>query len=182
MVLPGGSVAYAVDDRIVASGPDGAVNTLVDHGSTGRFAVDPEGRRLAHVAVVDGEGGLVVDDLLTGESTLITAEPVAAFLWSSDGSRLAALAAAGDQRLRWLVHDGSDTRPLAPFRPSRAWAMAVLPFFEQYAQSHAHWSPDATMLVAPAVDDDGGPGALIQEVAPPYQTRWLPDAELAWWA
>ena len=48
--LPGGSVVYAVGDRIVAAGPDDAVTTLVARGSSGRFSLDPEGQRLAYIA------------------------------------------------------------------------------------------------------------------------------------
>jgi len=179
--LPGGSVAYAVGDQILSSGPDGGVNVVVGAGSSGRFSPDPDGSRLAYVEVVDGGGRLVVVDLISGDQAVVATEPVAAFFWSPNGSMLAALVAGNEGRVQWIVHDGSQVEALVPFRPTRPWAATVLPFFEQYAQSHAVWSADGTELVAPAVDDDGGSGALVQAVQAPYATRWIPDAHLAWW-
>ena len=180
--LAGGSVAYAIDDRIVSVGPDDAVNTLVSGGSAGRFAPDPEGRRLAYLRADRDNNSLVVLDLLSGEETTVTSSPIAGFFWSPDGSRLAALAARGEAQVEWVVFDGEQARPLPPFRPTRTWAGSVLPFFEQYAQSHAHWSIDSTALIACAVDDGGSSGALIQRVQAPHDVHWMPDAELAWWA
>ena len=112
----------------------------------------------------------------------MTSEPVAAFFWSPDASRLAVLTAVGDGLVRWLVVEGSDTLRLPAFRPTRRWAGSVVQFFEQYAHSHSHWSGDGTKLVAPAVDEHGRAGALIQPVHSPGDDMWVPDAELAWWA
>ncbi|MGI9594973.1 MAG: hypothetical protein ACR2QK_02365 [Acidimicrobiales bacterium] len=180
--LPGGSVAYVVDDRIVSEGPDGLVTTLVERGVTGRFSPDPEGRRMAHIERFDGGHRLVVVDLLSGELRVVAADPIGPFFWSPSGDRLAALVDATEGRVRWLVFDGADLASLPPFRPGRSWAGSVLPFFEQYAQSHAHWSPDGRRLVAPAVGDDGAPGALIQDLDDADRQQWIADVELVWWA
>jgi len=180
--LPGGSVLYALDDRIVAAGPDGATMTLVEEGSTGRFSLDPEGRRLAYIAVHDDGAALMILDLASLAQTKVTSAPIVAFFWAPDSSRLAVLAAPGDGYVQWLVTDGFDTQHLPRFRPTRSWANSVLPFFEQYAHSHAVWSSDATALVAPAVNDDGESGAVIHTIRPEPTTKWIPDAELAWWA
>ena len=180
--LPGGSVLYALDDRIVAAGPDDVITTLVAHGSTGRFSLDPEGRRLAYVATDAGSATLMILDLVSLAHTEVTSVPIVAFFWSPDGSRLAALAATGDGMVQWHVIDGSDTRYLPPFRPTRSWAGSVLSFFEQYAQSHNVWSSDSTALVAPAVDDADRSGAVVHAVESPGGTKWISDAELVWWA
>ena len=175
--LPGGSVVYAVGDRIVAAGPDDAVTTLVARGSSGRFSLDPEGQRLAYIASTGSDGTLVVLDLLSLAPTEVTSAPVVAFFWSPDGRRLAALTATGDGLVQWLIVDGSDTLRLPPFRPTRSWAGSVLSFFEQYAQSHNVWSSDATALVASAIDDEGHSGALVHTIDSPDNTQWIPDAE-----
>ncbi len=188
--LPGGSVVYAVDDRIVAAGPDDAITTIVAEDSTGRFSLDPDGRRMAYVSSAGESAALVILDLISQTTTEVTSAPIVAFFWSRDGSRLAALAAPGDGRVQWLVVEGSATRLLPPFHPTRRWASSVLPFFEQYAQSHAVWSSDSTTLVAPAVDADGRSGAVLHTVEytddqgeeSPGSTQWIPDAELVWWA
>jgi len=200
--LPGGAVLYALDDRIVAANPDsanpdsanpdsaspdgaspdGAITTLVAGGSTGRFALDPEGRRLAYIATDGDRTALMILDLVSLTKTDVTATPIVAFFWAPDGSRLAALAAPGDGWVQWLVVDGITTLRLPRFRPTRSWAGSVLPFFEQYAQSHSVWSSDSTALVAPAVDADGRSGAVIHTIESPDSTAWIPDAELVWWA
>lgn len=180
--LPGGSIAFTIGDRIVSAGPDAVVTTLIDGGAGGRFSPDPEGRRIAHIEESDGRPRLAVVDLLSGAHQVVADEPVGGFFWSPGGSRLAALVGAGAGRVSWLVFDGTDVRRLSSFRPGRTWAGSVLPFFEQYAQSHSHWSPDGTQLVVPAVDDDGFGGALIQTADSPHDSQWVPDADLVWWA
>ena len=180
--LPGGSVLYAVGDRIVATGPDDAVTTLVANGSSGRFSLDPEGQRLAYIATTGSDATLLILDLLSLTPTEVTSAPVVAFFRSPDGRRLAALTATGGGLVQWLILDGSDTLRLAPFRPTRSWAGTVLSFFEQYAQSHNVWSSDATALVVPAVGEEGRSGALVQTIDSPTRCQWIPDAELAWWA
>jgi len=180
--LAGGSVLFAIDDRIMAAGPDDSLTSLVAGGSMGRFALDDESRHLAYVDTAGDSAALVVLDLVSLTPTQVTTAPVIAFFWSPDASRLAILSAAGDGQVQWLVAEGSNIHHLQPFHPTRTWATSVLPFFEQYTESHAVWSPDSTSVVAPAVDDQGGTGALIQTADSSGHKQWVPDAELAWWA
>ena len=179
--MPDGSVVFVVDDEIICHGPDGSVTTLAAAG-TGRFALDPDGRRLAFIDVVEDQPCLVVTDLLTGERDVVTTERTAAFFWSPQGLRLAALVQAGPSQLQWIVFDGEGVARLAPFRPGGGWLRDVLPFFEQYAQSHAVWSDDGTQLVAAGLDANGSTEAVVQSVASPTSTETLPGARLAWWA
>jgi TolB protein len=180
--LADGSVALVVGDHIVAHGPDGDVRPLAGPVVAGRFALDAEGRRLAFVDVLQEIPCLVVLDLDTGERTVAATEPVAGFFWSPVGHRLAVLVGGGPGELRWLVSDDDRFERLEPFRPGVAWAREVLPFFEQYAQSHAVWSPDANSLVALAMARDGSPEAVVQSAQPPFTTERVPHARLAWWA
>lgn len=180
--LADGSVVAAVEDQIVAFGPDGEVRTLVGPVPAGRFAVDAEGRRLAFVDVVQEIPCLLVLDLLSGERTVAATEPVAGFFWSPVGHRLAVLVAGGQGELRWLVSDDDRFERLDPFVPGGSWAREVLPFFEQYAHSHAVWSADASSLVAVAVGEGGRPEAVVQTAQPPFTTERVPGARLAWWA
>jgi TolB protein len=173
---------FVSDDQIVSHGPDGSVTRITGHPGAGRFSLDPDGRRLAYVDIVDETPSLVVLDLLTGERDVVAAEPTAAFFWSPEGRRLGALVLAGPGHLQWIVSDGEHVVRLAPFRPGTAWLREVLPFFEQYAQSHAVWSTDGTQLVAPGLDADGSTEAVIQTVDGAGTTERLPGARLAWWA
>jgi Tol biopolymer transport system component len=179
--MPDGSVVVAAGDRLVRYWLDGSV-TEVASAPSGRYALDPEGQRLAFVAMVDDAPALVVLDLLTGQRDVVLAERTAGFFWSPEGRRLAALVVAGAGQVQWLVHDGEATVRLAPFRPGTSWAREVLPFFEQYSQSHAVWSSDGTQLVAPGLDADGSTEAVVQTVSEPSTTTRVPGARLAWWA
>ena len=178
--MPDGSVVVVADGELVSHGTDGTVTPIGAAGAR-RFALDSEGRRLAFVGMSDDGPALVVLDLLTGERRVVSTERTAGFFWSPDGVRLAALVLAGSGQLQWIVFDGEHLARLAPFRPGPAWLREVLPFFEQYAQSHAVWSADGSQLVAAAVDADGSTEALVQSVDSATTER-LPGARLAWWA
>jgi TolB protein len=180
--MPDGSVVFASDRAIVCQGPDSSVRPITAGPQAGRFALDPEGRRLAFVEIVGDVTSLVVRDLLTGERDVVLAESMAAFFWSPEGRRLAVLGLAGPGLLQWIVSDGERVNRLDPFRPSTRWLREVLPFFEQYAQSHAVWSADGAQLVAPALAADGSPEAVVQAVDGDAPDRRVPDATLAWWA
>jgi TolB protein len=180
--MPDGSIVFVADDQIVSQGPGRSVSPIADVPHVGRFAVDPDGRRLAFVDIVDDNASLVVLDLLTGQREVVSVEPVAAFFWSPEGRHLAALGLAGPGLLQWIVSDGREIVRLAPFRPGTRWLREVLPFFEQYAQSHAVWSADGTQLVAPAVAGDGSPEAVIQSIDEAAADQRVPGARLAWWA
>jgi Tol biopolymer transport system component len=188
--MPDGSVVVASDEHLVSHGPDGSAITLARHPGTARFALDPDGRRLAFVDLVDTGPVLVALDLLTGERVRIATEATAAFQWSPDGRRLAALVSAGPGHLQWLVSSGDEVTRLPPFRPAPGWLREVVPFFEQYSHSHAVWSADGRHLVAPGRDREGSPIAVVQAVdqagdvpqGEPHPTAAVPGARLAWWA
>lgn len=177
---PDGSVVAAVDGRLVSFGLDGSRAELAP-SATGRFALDGDGRRLALVQVGDEGPGVAVFDLLTGERHQVTGERTGGFFWSPDGTRLAVLVVAGASQLQWLVFDGDRSVRLPPFQPSGVWLRDVLPFFEQYSQSHATWSADGTRLVAPGLAD-GDPRAVVQTVDAPLRTDHVAGGSLAWWA
>lgn len=176
-----GSLLYVEQDLVIRSS-DGTTHPLGIGAGSGRFALDPDGRRVALIDVGEDGPALMVLDLLTGQRVPVTAERTAAFFWSPDGRRLAALVVAGPGELQWVVFDGDELLRLAPFRPAPAWLREVLPFFEQYAHSHAVWSADSTELVAPGIDADGSTVAVVQSAEAPYGTELLPGARLAWWA
>ncbi|MDH4144624.1 MAG: hypothetical protein OEY23_05575 [Acidimicrobiia bacterium] len=177
-----GSIAAVRDDRIVGIGPDGSATPLTDGPGPGRFALDPDGRRLAHIDIDDDSVALVCTDLLTGERSVIGSERTAAFFWSPDGRRLASLVMARPGVVQWLVWDGETTVRTAPFRPTSSWGRQVLPFFEQYSQSHSVWSADGEWLVAPSLDADGSSEAVAQRADGSPGDRRISGARLVWWA
>ncbi len=184
--MPGDAIAFVVDDRIVSGsanrGPATRQTTVLADSGNGRFAIDPDARRLALFDRIDGRASLVVHDLLTDARSVVTTEQVAAFFWSPDGRALAVLVLASSTEFQWLVHDGTELVRLQAFRPSRAWLSSVIPFFEQYTLSHPVWSSDGRSLVAPSLDSDGLASAMVQSVEPPFTVERLAGADLVWWA
>ena len=94
--------------------------------------------------------GLSVIDYETSEEARITEDPVLAFFWSPDGSRVAFVTpsegAEGSLRLAVAGVGSGDTSYLADFRPSQEQLTHFM-FFDQYAQSHPVWSPDGASLL-----------------------------------
>ncbi len=176
-----GRVLYGRAGGIHAALPDGTSEALANLGP-GRFIPDPDGRRLAMFDEIDNGAALVILDLLTAERTVVSREQVMAFAWSPEGRRLAALVAVDPAQVQWIVHDGDTLVRLTPFRPSPKWQREVVPFFEQYTQSHTVWSADGRQLVAPGIDAQGSGEALVQTVDAVVPTEYVPGACLAWWA
>ena len=92
---------------------------------------------------------LTVVDTSRGTEVAVLDELVLAFFWSPDGSRLAYVTV--DEGGEWLVWkiaalDGSTPRELVRFLPSQD-TFILLSYFDQYAHSHAVWSPDGSRLV-----------------------------------
>lgn len=178
-----GSVTYGVDDELVVRAPDGAVATILAGVAPLRFVADPDHRRIAF-ADPDEEGqvGLAVLDILTGRRDVVLDEPTAGFFWSPDGRHLAALVAGdGAGAVRWAVWDGDGTDRMSSFVPGSGWSREVLPFFEQYALSHAVWSADGTALVATGRLGDGQAEVLVQPVGGEVAASPRGPGRLAWW-
>jgi hypothetical protein len=158
----GGSVLAVVDhqgrDVLARIGRDATVLDVVgpaEHGA--RFVVDRNGTRLAST----GErvpGPLVVHDLERGETRLVDDRPPALFQWSPDARSLlvARVVERGDfPRLEWSVWCDGERRVLTEVRSTATFAREVLPFHDQFARSHAWWSPDSRSVALAVVDDFG---------------------------
>ena len=174
---------------------DGWARVVAAPGSA-RLAVcvgplDP-GRDRA-VLVQEGEAipeALTVVDLATGSLDVVLASPPVAAEWSPDGRRLLVLvpdqSQVGPPRVRWLLWDGGEARPLGkPFLPSGWWARTELAFPEQFAQSRRTWSPDGTSITYAAQRPNGGCVIVVQpvdthrddaaiEIGPGLVSSWSP--------
>ncbi|MCB9418740.1 MAG: PD40 domain-containing protein [Ardenticatenaceae bacterium] len=124
---------------------------------------------------MDFTGPLRLMDAATGETTLLSRDPVAAFFWSPDGRYLAVISL--DQGLKGDIVEGNgrrtlgksntqthpdislnlslidvvtgEKRRLLSFQPSVIFITQFLPYFDQYALSHPIWSPDSLAIVLP---------------------------------
>ena len=132
-------------------------------------------------------GPLRLMDAVTGETTLLSRDQVAAFFWSPDGSYLAALSL--NQGLDGDIVEGNSRRTLGKpniqshpdislnvtlieaatgdrhrlmsFQPSVVFITQFLPYFDQYALSHQIWSPDSSAIVLPVVNDSGSQVTIV---------------------
>ncbi|MCA9916433.1 MAG: PD40 domain-containing protein [Anaerolineales bacterium] len=151
-------------------------------------------------------GPLRLLDAATGETRLISSEPIIAFFWSPDGRYLAAFSLLGNgegdinaqaepkndvskpglqrnfPQLRLLVYDvvADEGRWLFNFTPTLTFATQFLPFFDQYALSHRLWSPDSSRLVLPMVADGRNQIFVINIVT--GQKLYLADGQMPFWS
>ena len=134
--------------------------------------------------------GFSVLDTETGETMMAVSDPTLAFAWSPDGSRLAY--AALDEGQEWLVWkvaglDGTEPRELTRFLPSPE-TFIWLSYFDQYAHSHAVWSPDGTRLVfAGRVPEPDGsaPGrdsVIVLDVESVVEPTLIAEGTAAFWS
>ena len=94
--------------------------------------------------------GLRLIDCDTQEEQQVVDDPVLAFYWSHDGSRVAYVTssegAEGSLRIGVATVDDGSVVYLPDFRPSQEQLTHFM-FFDQYAQSLPLWSPDDTALL-----------------------------------
>ena len=211
--------AFPANFRAAAWSPDGRKLAFIAEapGNTGVLTVtDAEGGATVRIAPVGEEGVLlwapdgdriafssrsptdrvfyagleVIKSDGSGRSQ-VTQEPVMAFFWSPDGSKLAF--AGVDRRaqaLAWFVSDaaGKNPKQIGAFVPSQD-QIRHFAFFDQYAQSHALWSPDSRYLVyaglPPGTRSDGPAARRSQIYVAPAdgssEPKVVVDGNLALW-
>jgi hypothetical protein len=145
------------------------------------------------VLVEEGEAipeALTVVDLDAGSLDVVLAHTPIAAEWSPDGRRLLVLVpeevGSAAPRLRWLLWDDGEARPLGGvFVPTGWWARTELAFPEQFAQSRRTWSPDSRSITYAVQRPAGGSVVVVQavevsrdsalrEVAPGLTSSWSP--------
>lgn len=172
--------------RLVVADRSGKVlSVAAEFEGAVRFIPEPAGRRVAYV--VHGHGGpgpLMVVDFATGRRSEVTKEPVLGFWWSPDSNHLLVLGFALGSAMPWLrysVWNEDGLWSFGPFLPSAAMVREVLPFFEQFAQSHRLWSPDSTAFTYPGTLESGRKGIWVQALDG-SEPCWATDGLSAWWS
>ena len=154
-----GNSRSVIEQIVVSNGKLGDQKSIMEVSSHSTFLWSPSG---LYVAIGDSSRrflylgvGMFVHQavrIVSPDSDApdrLIEDNVVAFFWSPDGSKLAYVSLSETpQTLRWNVLDvvdGSQT-PLMEFVPSRD-QLTMFQFFDQYAYSHALWSPDSRAIV-----------------------------------
>lgn len=140
------------------------------------FVLAPNSQRVAYVPLGSELAGQLHVLQADGSDDRVIGERVITCFWSPDGASLAFLSVAGTGTLRWnvlTVADGA-LKSFEPFTPSLDF-LNVLPFFDQYAQSHRLWDQTGTHLIYATQD-----GVYTLDVQSSSTTR-VGDGVLGFW-
>jgi TolB protein len=186
----------AVRQAVVLETPDGARDRIVAFDgyvtfdlAAGRIAFESAGGDpgVAVTAAVGAQpvpalpGVLTVLDLESGRSTTVSPDPVLAFEWSPDGTRLLYLTPLGDDgRMQWNVWDGQSSQTFVAFTPSPVYLQDYLPFFDQYSRSHTAWAPSSGSFAYAGTDGGGRPGVWVQHLTDASPVHVAPGEMVSW--
>ena len=129
-------------------------------------------------------------DVAAGAMHSLIQEPLAAFFWSPDGTRiLYARRNPEHAHWTWVVVDvqSRTSIPVVDFIPSRPQIL-VFQYFDQYALSHRLWSPDSRFFtfsgqIRPNPDQGiRGPSVYVVPVEEDATPRRLSDGHIAFWS
>lgn len=137
----------------------------------------------------------------SGDLTTLTASRALAFFWSPDGRHIAFLSTyrsgggeMAEANGRYAMQVQRDTlllelrvaevasgrsRLLATFTPTPLFLDQFLPFFDQYALSHAIWSPDSRALVLPMQGRQGAEVVVVPLTGKPVA---IAPGEMPFWS
>jgi TolB protein len=170
-------------DTLIASAPNGEnTRTLANITGTVAFSWSPDSQTLAYLTTqrVNNEFRSELRTIKADGAAreLLTSDNPLAFFWSPNGKYIAYLSRPrGDQgalrlvsepaqqqrsRLAWKIITIVDKTiiTLATFTPTENFA-ALVPYFDQYAQSLRLWSPDSTALVYAAQEENNSQGVYV---------------------
>lgn len=169
---------FSGSPRLVLVSPDGAVEPVAELPGPAVFSATPDGGEVAVQSVTEPGGALsalyqalptippnrlVVVSPDDGVVTPVSKDLVGAFFWSPDGTRLLVLDVVSGSEARWSVWDGDALAETVRFQPPASFVSTFLPFFDQYAQSMALWSPDSSAFAFPG-SIDGEDGIWVQQL------------------
>ncbi|MGB7859917.1 MAG: hypothetical protein WBM90_05420 [Acidimicrobiia bacterium] len=168
---------------------DGNRQVIADVGEFTTFVANGQGTHVAlqttrgapaiSVGLVDVEVApvnvVVVVDVKSGETQVVSSEPSVGYFWSPDGESLLIFAATGGGVQPSVWTDGEELVDHVPFRPSLTLVRDLLPFFPQYAQSMSFWAADSSAFAYPTDD-----GVWVQTLDAEQPTRVSDGIWVAW--
>jgi hypothetical protein len=186
--LPNGDlIAPVVHDgepALAIIGRDATVQRVVGSAEFGsRFAVDRTGAWVATTSARGAAGALVVHHLPTDTMSFVDERAPALFAWSpaDAGLLFARTLDRGDfPTLEWCTWHNGEVRAHASERITATFAREIIPFHEQYARSHAWWSPSGDAFCFPAVDTYGNDTIWVVDVARAKAERVATGSMAVW--
>jgi TolB protein len=173
----GSKLLYALGEAnqqqlVIADLEGNLTHEITDFNDNITFSLSPTNDRVAYVVTsenvgLNAFGPLYVVDLESAATRELASNPVMAFFWSPDGSKLAYLEMDESEevlRLRWRVWDGTKSKPYAAIVPSRTFLQAYLAFFDQYTRGMTIWAPDSSAFAYSAVDNSTGNNIWVQRL------------------
>ncbi len=147
----------------------GFTQWLQPHLGIAAIGWSPTDLQLAYISPPDNRttyyGTMKLYDLEQDDFRELVDRTVLAFFWAPDGSSIAYLTLEnfeqGAERTivelgLWVVNpDDGQERQLLSFQPTDVFIDQLLPFFDNYAQSHSVWAPDSHAVVIPVIDEQG---------------------------
>ncbi len=138
-------------------------------------------------------GHLMATDVAAGDPRTLLDDDVVAFYWAPNGRSIAALvlatpeeraAAGGGAVVHVAFVDVATATTTADrlVRLSPTFVDQVLPYFDQYALSHAMWSPQSDAIVLSITEQAGGEPGISIVPADGSDPRRVADGEIAFWS
>lgn len=178
---------------LVIEAPDGSSESIAEVSGLTMFAASPTGDKVAFQSLGESDAlsvsfehaaaamnTVVVADVESGAVATVAEHPALGFFWSPDGSSLLLLTVpSGATSVEVSVWSEDETTDLFDIVPSEPLLRDLLPFFPQYAQSMAFWSPDSAMIVLPG-SIHGESGVWVQEIGGGGPQRVADGSWVAW--
>jgi len=185
-------VFHVVDDQLILEADDGDRAPVAEVSGLTMFVSNERGTKVALQVVGDGSGitaaaeefptvvtgAVVVVDVESGETDVISNDLALGFFWSPDGQSLLLLTTS-ETRVVPEVWTPDGQTGYEPYFPPPTMLQDTFPFFPQYAQSVSFWSPDGSAF-AYAGEVDGETGIWIQDLSEEAPTRVSDGVWVAW--
>lgn len=165
-----GGVFHVAGDRLVLEDEDGLRTPLIAVSGLTMFVANPQGtlvavqtgsedpaRSVSTEQIQAPDGGVLVVDVASGQTEVVSSEQAIGFFWSPDGESLLVLTVPAQQVVPVVWNRNGTTTAYPGYRPPPTMLADTFPFFPQYAQSVSFWSPDsAAFAFAGSIAGEGG--------------------------
>jgi TolB protein len=174
---------------------EGKIRNFQPHEGVVALGWSPEHDRLAYISPEELRlsfyGPLKLIDLEDDTQRVLTDEVVFAFFWSPDGDKIAYLTLASFEEgettniikfdLSVVNVVNNEVSKIVQFQPSTVFIDQLMPFFDNYAQSHRIWSPTSDALVLPMINGEGESQIVVVPIDG-GELRTIADGVSAFWS